>query len=259
MPVAIVTGASRGIGRGIALRLAEDGFDVVVNDITPQKPAMVEVVTEIEKSGKRALAAVADVSKQEDVERLVQETVDAFGQLDVMVANAGILDTTPLLEMTTEKWDCVMAINLRGVFLCYTMAARQLIKQGTPGKLIGACSISGYRPSGKAPAYCTSKWGVRGLTQTAALEFGEYGISVNAYCPGSVKTDMSTVFAERLARERGSSNVDDTYQSSAHRKTALNKELFPSDIAGLVSFLASGSSSGLTGQTIICDGGMYFS
>jgi meso-butanediol dehydrogenase/(S,S)-butanediol dehydrogenase/diacetyl reductase len=255
MPVAIVTGASRGIGRGIALRLADDGFHVVVNDIEPQRSAIDAVVAEINKSGKQALGAIADVSSQEDVERMVQETVEAFGNLDVMVANAGILDTTPLLEMTTEKWDRVMAINLRGVFLCYTVAARQMIKQGTPGKLIGACSISGYRPSGKAPAYCTSKWGVRGLTQTAALEFGEYGISVNAYCPGSVKTDMSSVFAERLARERGSNNVDDTYRSSAHRKNALNRELFPSDIAGLVSFFASGNSSGMTGQTIICDGG----
>jgi meso-butanediol dehydrogenase/(S,S)-butanediol dehydrogenase/diacetyl reductase len=255
MPVAIVTGASRGIGRGIALRLAEDGFDVVVNDIAPQKSAIDEVVAEITSSDRRALGAVADVSKQEDVERMVEETVQTLGSLDVMVANAGILETTPLLEMTTEKWDRVMAINLRGVFLCYTVAARQLIKQGTPGKLIGACSISGYRPSGKAPAYCTSKWGVRGLTQTAALEFGEYGISVNAYCPGSVKTDMSTVFAERLAKEQGSASVEDTYKSSSHRKNALNRELFPSDIAGLVSFLASGNSSGMTGQTIICDGG----
>lgn len=258
MPTAIVTGASRGIGRGIALRLAEDGFDVVVNDIAPQKEAIADVVTEILSTGKHALAAVADVSKQEEVERMVAEAVERFGQLDVMVANAGILETTPLLEMTVEKWDRVMAINLRGVFLCYTVSARQMVKQGTNGKLIGACSISGYRPSGKAPAYCTSKWGVRGLTQTAALELGEYGISVNAYCPGSVKTDMSTVFAERLAKEQGkaSGSVDDVYRSSSHRKNALNKELFPQDIAGLVSFLASSNSSGMTGQTIICDGGM---
>ncbi|KAE8331450.1 hypothetical protein BDV39DRAFT_201101 [Aspergillus sergii] len=267
MPTAIVTGASRGIGRGIALRLAEDGFDVVINDIALQKTALDEVATEIKSTGKRALAVVGDVSKQDDVERIVDEAVIQYGQLDVMVANAGILDTTALLEMTVEKWDRVMAINLRGVFLCYTIAARQMIKQGTKGKLIGACSISGYRPSGKAPAYCTSKWGVRGLTQTAALEFGEYGISVNSYCPGSVKTDMSTVFAERLGKDQAKeqdkdqnkNNVDEVYRSSAHRKNALNKELFPSDIAGFVSFLASKDSSSITGQTMICDGGMYFS
>ncbi|KAJ5924904.1 hypothetical protein N7454_007543 [Penicillium verhagenii] len=202
MPTAIITGSSRGIGRGIALRLAEDGFDIVVNDVTLQKDALDALVSEIEKSGKRARGILADVSNQADVERLVAEAVDTFGTLDVMVANAGILDTTSLLELTPEKWDRVMAVNLRSVFLCYTVAARQMIKDKKKGKLIAACSISGYRPSGKAPAYCTSKWAVRGLTQTAALELGEHGITVNAYCPGSVKTDMSVVFAERLAREQ---------------------------------------------------------
>ncbi|OGE54851.1 hypothetical protein PENARI_c005G10666 [Penicillium arizonense] len=258
MPTAIVTGASRGIGRGIALRLASDGFDVVVNDIVQQKDHIENVVSEIEQSGKRAHGIVADVSKQADVERLISETVKTFGQLDVMVANAGILETTSLLELTTEQWDHVMGINLRGVFLCYSMAAGQMIKQKTKGKLIGACSISGYRPSGKAPAYCTSKWAVRGLTQTAALELGEHGITVNAYCPGSVKTDMSTVFAKRLAKEQKDANVDEAYKTSSHRKNALNQELFPEDIASLVSFLAGKDSNAMTGQTMICDGGMYF-
>jgi len=259
MPVAIVTGSSRGIGRGIALRLAADGFTVVVNDILPQKSAIENVVSDIQTTGQEAYGIVADVSDREQVEAMVAETVGKFGSLDVMVANAGVLETSSLLEMTVERWDRTMAINTRGVFLCYTAAAKQFIKQGTPGKLIGACSISGYRPSGKAPAYCTSKWAVRGLTQTAALEFGEYGITVNAYCPGSVKTDMSLVFAERLAKERTNGNVEEVYKTSSHRKNAINQELFPEDIAGLVSFLASKDSSRMTGQTIICDGGMYFS
>ena len=259
MPVAIVTGSSRGIGRGIALRLAEDGFDVVVNDIAPQKSGIDEVVSEIQANGHKAHGLVADVSDKDQVEAMVSEAVEKFGQLNVMVANAGVLETSSLLEMTVERWDRTMAINTRGVFLCYTAAAKQFIKQGTPGKLIGACSISGYRPSGKAPAYCTSKWAVRGLTQTAALEFGEYGITVNAYCPGSVKTDMSLVFAERLAKERANGDVEVVYKSSSHRKNAINQELFPEDIAGLVSFLASKDSSRMTGQTIICDGGKSIS
>ncbi|KAL2823624.1 hypothetical protein BDW59DRAFT_163202 [Aspergillus cavernicola] len=258
MPTAIVTGASRGIGRGIALRLGADGFDVVINDIAQQKDAIDDVVSELNQNGKRALGVVADVSNQDEVERMVAAAVEEFGQLDVMVANAGILETTSLLDLTSERWDRVMAINLRGVFLCYQLAARQMIKQGTKGKLIGACSISGYRPSGKAPAYCTSKWAVRGLTQTAALELGQYGITVNAYCPGSVKTDMSTVFAQRLAQEQQKGSIDEVYKSSSHRKNALNQELFPNDIAGLVSFLAGKDSSAMTGQTMICDGGMYF-
>ena len=261
MGVAIVTGGSRGIGRGIALRLAKDGFSVVVNDIAAQQSALDSVVSEIIADGHKAAAFAGDVSSQKDVQALVAKAVELFGELNVMVANAGVLETSSLLEMTVEKWDRSYAINTRGVFLCYAEAAKQMIRQNSGGKLIGACSISGYRPSGKAPAYCSSKWAVRGLTQTAALEFGEYGITVNAYCPGSVKTDMSTVFAERLARDKAKEqdnktlNVEEVYKTSSHRKNALNQELFPEDIAGLVSFLASKDSSRMTGQTIICDGG----
>lgn len=255
MPVAIVTGSSGGIGRGIALRLADDGFDVVVNDIAPKQADIDAVVAEITAKGKSAVGIPADVSEQSDVEALVAGAVDKFGAVNVMIANAGILETTPLLDLTVKQWDRSMAINLRGVFLCFTVAARQMIKQGGGGKLIAACSISGYRPSGKAPAYCSSKWGVRGLTQTAALELGIHGITVNSYCPGSVKTGMSLVFAERLAKEKGESNVEDVYKNSSHRTNALGQELFPENIAGLVSFLAGKDSSHLTGQSIICDGG----
>lgn len=261
MPAAIVTGSSGGIGKGIALRLAEDGFDVIVNDIAPKQAAIDAVVAEIKAAGGKAHGFAADVSDKAQVEALVEEAVKVFGELGVMVANAGILETTPILELSVEQWDRTMGINLRGVFLCDTVAARQFIKQGTPGRLINACSVSGYRPSGKAPAYCTSKWGVRGLTQTAALELGKHGITVNSYCPGSVKTDMSMVFATRLAKEAADQGktVEEVYKSSAHRTNALNRELFADDIAGLVSFFAGKDSKNMTGQTIICDGGMYFS
>jgi len=189
----------------------------------------------------------------------VSDTVAKFEALNVMVANAGILETTPLLELSVGQWDWdrSMAINLRGVFLCFQVSAKQMIAQGGGGKLIAVCSISGYRPSGKAPAYCSSKWGVRGLTQTAALELGAHGITVNSYCPGSVKTGMSIVFAERLAKERGETNVEEVYKTSNHRTNALGQELLPENIAGLVSFLAGKDSSHMTGQSIICDGGKF--
>ncbi|KAG9943308.1 hypothetical protein KCU85_g8734, partial [Aureobasidium melanogenum] len=259
MPVAIVTGSSGGIGRGIAHRLAEDGFSVIVNDIPAKQESIDKVVSEIKAQGKQAAGFAGDVSDIKSVQAMIGAAVDQFGSLDVMVANAGILDCTSLLELTVDQWDRVMGINIRGVFLCYSEAAKQMIKQGKGGKLIAACSISGYRPSGKAPAYCTSKWAVRGLTQTAALELGQYGITVNAYCPGSVKTDMSLVYAERLAKENAGVPLEDVYKKSSHRTNALQTELFPEDIAGLVSFFASKDSNRMTGQTIICDGGMYFS
>lgn len=257
MPVAIITGSSGGIGRGIAKRLADDGFDIVVNDIAMNQSKIDEVVGEIEAKGRRAVGIVADVSNKDSVEALVSQTVERFGELNVMVANAGTIDMSSLLEISVETWDRVMSVNCRGVMLCYQVAAKQMIKQGKGGKLIAACSISGYRPSGKCPSYCTSKWAVRGLTQSAALELGQYGITVNAYCPGSVQTGMSMVFAERLAKERGEENVEGAYKSSSHRKTALNRELFPEDIGKLVSFLAGEGSDGMTGQTIIYDGGTF--
>lgn len=255
MPVAIVTGSSRGIGCGIVKRLAEDGFNVVVTDISANQAGIDSVVAEIQAKGRRAHGIAADITRKEEIDSLVQQTVSIFGELNVMVANAGVLDMTPLLEMTTETWDKVMSINCRGVMLCYQLAAKQMIDQGNGGKLIGACSISGYRPSGKAPAYCSSKWAVRGLTQTAAMEFGPYGITVNAYCPGSVQTDMSMVYASRLAKEQGETDVEKVYKASSHRKSALPGEVFPENIAGLVSFLAGKDSDRMTGQTIICDGG----
>jgi meso-butanediol dehydrogenase/(S,S)-butanediol dehydrogenase/diacetyl reductase len=138
MPVVIVTGSSGGIGRGIALRLADDGFDVVVNDIAPKQADIDAVVAEITAKGKNAIGIAADVSNKEQVQALVSGAVEEFGALNVMVANAGILETTPLLELSVEQWDRSMAINLRGVFLCIQTSALQFIKQGGGGKIIAA-------------------------------------------------------------------------------------------------------------------------
>lgn len=255
MPVAIVTGSSRGIGRGIAIRLANDGFSVVVNDISPQKNDIDQVVAEIQARGQNAYGIVCDVSNEDQVYAMIEETVKIFGSLDVMVANAGVLETTSLLDMKVQQWDRVMSINIRGTFLCYTAAAKQMIKQGTPGRLIAACSISGYRPSGKAPAYCTSKFAVRGLTQTAALEFGQYGITANSYCPAAVKTNMAMEFESRMAKEQGTDDVEAVWKDSPYQKNLLQQKVDPEDIAGLVSFLAGKDGARMTGQSIIYDGG----
>jgi meso-butanediol dehydrogenase/(S,S)-butanediol dehydrogenase/diacetyl reductase len=163
--VALVTGAARGIGRGIALRLAADGLDVALNDIGANADQLDGVAEEIRGAGRRTATVVADVSVPDEVENMVGRVADELGHLDVMVANAGIAQVAPLLEVTPEQFDGLMAVNLRGVFLCYTAAARQMIRQGGGGKIIGAASIAAHKGFAMLGHYSASKWAVRGLTQ----------------------------------------------------------------------------------------------
>src|SRR3954447_2231795 len=163
--VALVTGAAMGIGRGIAERLAEDGLDVAVNDIEENGNELEEVAESVRGAGRRALAAIADVSDPGQVEGMVGCVADELGSLDVMVANAGIAQVNPLLEVTLEDFDRLMSINLRGVFLCYQEAAKQMIRQGGGGKIIGAASIAAHKGFAMLGHYSASKWAVRGLTQ----------------------------------------------------------------------------------------------
>ncbi|KAL2831013.1 hypothetical protein BJY01DRAFT_254432 [Aspergillus pseudoustus] len=288
MTVAIVTGASRGIGRAIALQLAADGMDVVVNDIDKQIPDLESLVNEIEAkglashmtfAGRRSKYIVADVSKENEVQHLVKATVDEFSELNVMVANAGIIVPKKLLEVSLAEWEQVQAVNATGTFLCYREAARQMVAQGKGGKILGACSIAGHRPSGNALAYSTSKWTVRGLTQAAALDLAEYDINVNAYCPGPVDTAVSSIQPVTLAHpkleadllllqmwgkidasvaERDGVAQGTVFQKSIQARSALKRASTPEDIANLVAFLASSKARNITGQSVICDGGITF-
>ena len=201
--VALVTGAARGIGRGIARRLAADGLDVAVNDIDANADQLQEVAAEIRDAGRRSATVVADVSEPDEVERMVGTVADELGSIDVMVANAGIAQVKPLLDVTPEDFDGLMAVNLRGVFLCYTAAARQMIHQGEGGKIIGAASIAAHKGFAMLGHYSASKWAVRGLTQAAAQEWAEHGITVNAYCPGIVGTAMWDLIDEQMGGYRG--------------------------------------------------------
>lgn len=254
--VALVTGACRGIGRGIALRLADDGLDVAVNDVETHRDELERVAEEIRERGRRSAAVTADVSVAHEVEEMVGQVAGELGSLDVMVANAGIAQVAPLLELTPEDWDRVMAVNGRGVFLCYTAAARQMIRQGTGGKIIGAASIAAHKGFALLGHYSASKWAVRGLTQAAAQEWAPHGITVNAYCPGIVGTAMWDLIDEKIAEIEG-------WQKGEALKTyseliSLGRVETPEDVASFVSYLASRDSDYMTGQSAIIDGGVLF-
>ncbi|KAK7042780.1 L-2,3-butanediol dehydrogenase [Favolaschia claudopus] len=242
--IALVTGAAQGIGRAIALRLATDGFDVAINDISSKAAELEGVKAEIVGLGRRSAVLFADVSADADVKAMVDGVVEKLGGLDVMVANAGICKArASLLDISPEEWDRTMAINLRGVFLCYQHAARQMIKQGRGGRLIGACSGAGKQGYPILPDYSASKFAVRGLTQAAAGEFGKHGITVNAYAPGSVITPMT----EQFAPMAGMSQEDFFNMQAKAAATGVNPT--PQDIASVVSFLASKESTFITGTS----------
>jgi meso-butanediol dehydrogenase/(S,S)-butanediol dehydrogenase/diacetyl reductase len=252
----LVTGAARGIGKAIALRLAADGHDVAVNDIADNSTELETVAKEIRAAGRRSAVVAADVSDPEAVTRMVAETVEALGSLDVMIANAGIAQVLPLLEVTPQDWDRMLAINARGIFLCYQAAAKQMIEQGGGGKIIGAASIVAHRPFALLGHYSASKWAVRGLTQAAAMEWAEHGITVNAYCPGIVGTAMWDLIDEKLAESEGlrKGQAIEKYSNLIH----LGRVSVPEDVASYVSYLASPDSDYMTGQSVMIDGGIQF-
>jgi len=256
--VAIVTGAAQGIGEAIAYRLARDGFDVVISDIPEKAQQMDAVVPEVLKNGgagARAMGIVCDVKEETQVQNLVDQTVEKFGRLDCMVANAGIAILNPLASITVEEFTEVHAVNTRGIMLCYRTAALAMIKGGTArgGRIIGACSIAGKMGGALHGSYSSSKFAIRGLTQIAAHEFGEQGINVNAYAPGLVDTPLLKSGSQSMAAILGV--PESFYVTSANARTALKRVGKPEEIASLVSFLASDQSSFITGQIISVDGG----
>ena len=182
------TGRVRRLDADPRVRRAADGLDVAVADLPAMRPEADAVVDEIRAAGRQSVAIDVDVSDAGQVDAMVRTLVTELGRLDVMVANAGIADVAPLIDVTPEAFDRLISINLRGVFLCYTAAARQMIDQGSRGKIIGAASIAAHKGFAMLGSYSAPKWAVRGLTQAAAQEWAEYGITVNAYCPGIVSS-----------------------------------------------------------------------
>ncbi|KAJ7748422.1 hypothetical protein B0H16DRAFT_907086 [Mycena metata] len=248
--IALVTGAAQGIGRAIALRLAADGCDIVLNDIASQTALLDAVKAEVIAAGRRSAVFCADVSVDAEVKNMVAFAVETFGGLDVMVANAGICKARA--SLLDADWDQTFAVNVRGTFLCYQHAARQMILQGRGGRIIGASSGAGKQGFGMLPDYSASKFAVRGLTQAAALEFGKHGITVNTYAPGAVVTSMTSQFPTLAGMS------SEAFFAEQAKQTATGTNPTTEDMASVVSFLAAKETTFITGQSISADGGRYF-
>ncbi|KAH9870903.1 hypothetical protein J1614_006475 [Plenodomus biglobosus] len=254
---AIVTGSARGIGKAIALRLANDGYDVCINDVQANKDGSDEVVREIQALGRKAFAHTADVSNLNEVQGLVEASVSELGPLSTMVANAGIAQVKALLDLTEQDLKRMFEVNVFGVYNCYSTAAKQMISQGTGGKILGAASIVAFKPFPLLSHYSASKWAVRGLTQAFAMEMATHNITVNAYAPGIVGTAMWELIDEKLGETTGAKKGE-TIKKYTNDLIALGRTSVPEDVAGTVSFLCSKDSDYMTGQTIVIDGGIIF-
>ncbi|KGR81460.1 3-oxoacyl-[acyl-carrier-protein] reductase [Lysinibacillus boronitolerans] len=239
--VAVVTGASRGIGRAIALKLAEEGAKVVVNYSGSQAKAE-EVVAMIQENGGEAIAVQASVSKTEEVTALMNAAVKTYGSLDILVNNAGITRDNLIMRMKEDEWDDVLNTNLKGVFLCTKAVTRQMMKQRA-GRIINISSIVGVAGNAGQANYVAAKAGVIGLTKTTAKELASRNILVNAIAPGFIETEMT----EQLPQD---------IKQGMLTQIPLAKLGQPEDIAKAVAFLASDDANYMTGQTLHIDGGM---
>jgi meso-butanediol dehydrogenase/(S,S)-butanediol dehydrogenase/diacetyl reductase len=255
MSAAVVTGAGRGIGRGIALRLARDGHAVAVNDVN--KAGAEAVAAEIDAAGGRAIATPADVTDRDAVFAMVDRAAAELGSVDVMVANAGIAQVKTLLELTPDDLETMFRVNVFGVVYCMQAAAEKMIEQGTGGKIISAASIAAHSGFNLLGHYSATKFAVRALTQAAAKELAQHKITVNAYCPGIVGTDMWDLIDEKMGPYLGNERGETLAQFS--KLITLGRVQTPDDVAGFVSYLAGPDSDYMTGQSVMIDGGIVMS
>lgn len=252
--VALVTGAGQGIGRAIALRLASDGADIAIVDVNEGK--MRDVAAEVRTSARKATTFKADVTKRDDVYAAIDHAEKELGGFDIIINNAGIAQVQPLSEVTSEELEKILKVNVEGVLWGIQAAARKFKERKQRGKIINASSIAGHEGFEMLGVYSATKFAVRALTQTAAKEFARDGITVNAYCPGIVGTDMWVEIDRRFAEITGA-QVGATYKKYVEG-IALGRAQTPEDVAAFVSFLAGPDSDYMTGQAALIDGGLVY-
>ncbi len=238
--VALVTGAGRGIGKAITMKLVSLGATAIVADIA--LPGAQAVVDEIKAGGGNALALAADVSKTEDVNRMVDAAIAHYGHIDILVNNAGITRDQILLRMTDDEWDSVLAIDLKSVFLCTRAALKYMLKE-RKGRIVSVASIVGLMGNAGQSNYSAAKAGIVGFTKSIAKEVASRGITVNAVAPGFIETDMTAKLNEKQRQELAA-------------RIPLGYLGTPQDVAETIAFLASDEARYITGQVITIDGGM---
>ena len=252
--VALITGAAQGIGRGIALRLAKEGADIALVDLNPEK--LRHVAEEVQVLGRKASTFVADVGDREQVFQAVEHAHSTLGGLDIMVNNAGISQVKPLLDVTAEEIERIYRINVQGTLWGIQAAAEKFQALKRTGKIINACSIAGHEGYALLGVYSSTKFAVRVLTQAAAKELAVHGITVNAYCPGVVGTDMWVDIDKRMSEITGAP-IGATYDKFVNG-IALGRAETPEDVAAFVAYLASPDADYMTGQAPLIDGGLVF-
>jgi NAD(P)-dependent dehydrogenase (short-subunit alcohol dehydrogenase family) len=241
--VAVVTGAARGIGRRVALALAERGFAVAANDLSPPEEALIE----FEQVGAETLAIPGDVSDEEAVREMVGDVMENFGRVDVLVNNAGISGIVPAEQTTMADWDRTLAVNLTGPFLLSREFGKEMLRQGS-GSIVNISSVAGLLGVSDRAAYNASKHGLIGLTRTLAAEWGGRGVRVNAVCPGWVKTEM----------DQEDQDLGGYTDADIVGRTPMARFARPEDIAQAVAFLADPKLSGyVNGHTLSVDGGWF--